>query len=78
MVVGGYGLFGAVYTVTLRLTHRRKLQRVVEMITVQQLVDAVAERVATGFLYGDFQVRHRSRLAGLPHQGCLLLLPARF
>ncbi|HYZ09852.1 MAG TPA: FAD-binding oxidoreductase [Pseudonocardiaceae bacterium] len=55
LVVGGYGLFGAVYTVTLRLTHRRKLQRVVEVITVQQLVDAVAERVATGFLYGDFQ-----------------------
>jgi FAD/FMN-containing dehydrogenase len=55
LVVGGYGLFGAIYSVTLRLMHRRKLERVVEVITVQQLVDAVAERVATGFLYGDFQ-----------------------
>lgn len=44
LVVGGYGLFGAVYSVTLRLAHRRKLERVVEMITVQRLVDAVAAR----------------------------------
>lgn len=55
LVVGGYGLFGAVYSVTLRLARRRKLERVVEMITVQQLVDAVTERISAGFLYGDFQ-----------------------
>ena len=40
---------------TLRLARRRKLERVIEMITVKQLVDAVAERISTGFLYGDFQ-----------------------
>ncbi|MDQ3276019.1 MAG: FAD-binding oxidoreductase [Actinomycetota bacterium] len=55
LVVGGYGLFGAIYSVTLRLERRTKLERVVEVITVQQLMDEVPERVAAGFRYGDFQ-----------------------
>ncbi len=55
LVVGGYGLFGAVYSVTLRLVRRQVLQRVVEVITVDDLVEAVDRRVAAGFCYGDFQ-----------------------
>jgi FAD/FMN-containing dehydrogenase len=55
LVVGGYGLFGAVYSVTLRLARRQMLQRIVEIITVDDLVEAVHGRVRAGFRYGDFQ-----------------------
>lgn len=55
LVGGGYGLFGVIYSVTLRLLPRSKLQRVVEIITVDQLQSAFEERIRNGFLYGDFQ-----------------------
>jgi FAD/FMN-containing dehydrogenase len=55
LVVGGYGLFGAIYSVTLRLTPRRKLERVVELADVDDLVQLFPERIAAGYLYGDFQ-----------------------
>jgi FAD/FMN-containing dehydrogenase len=55
LVVGGYGLFGAIYSVTLRLARRQMLQRIVEVITVDDLVDAVHGRIGAGFCYGDFQ-----------------------
>jgi FAD/FMN-containing dehydrogenase len=55
LVIGGYGLFGVVTAVTLRLTPRRKLQRVVEVRAVEGLMDAFDARVADGCLYGDFQ-----------------------
>jgi FAD/FMN-containing dehydrogenase len=54
-VVGGYGLLGAIYSVTPRLRRREKLKRIVEVIGAGELVDRFAERVADGFLYGDFQ-----------------------
>ena len=55
LVVGGYGLFGVVVSVTLRLVPRCTLRRVVEILTVDALMEAFAQRVAAGFLYGDFQ-----------------------
>ncbi|MGQ0773269.1 MAG: FAD-binding protein [Pseudonocardiales bacterium] len=55
LVVGGYGLFGAIYSVTLRLARRTMLERVVDVITVQQLVDQVPQRISADFRYGDFQ-----------------------
>lgn len=55
LVVGGYGLFGVIYSVTLRLARRRLLQRIVEVIKVDDLVDAVEARVQAGFCYGDLQ-----------------------
>jgi FAD/FMN-containing dehydrogenase len=55
LVVGGYGLFGVVYSVTLRLVPRRTLERVVELQTVDRLMAAFDERIDQGFLYGDFQ-----------------------
>ena len=55
LAIGGYGLFGVVYTITLRLVPRRKLQRVVEMLNVEKLMPAFARRIEDGFLYGDFQ-----------------------
>ena len=55
LVVGGYGLFGVVYSVKLRLARRRKLERLVEVRSAEGLSDAFAARIADGFLYGDFQ-----------------------
>lgn len=55
LVVGGYGLFGVVYSVTLRLGPRRKLERVVEVREIGGLMEAFDERIRSGFLYGDFQ-----------------------
>ncbi len=55
LVVGGYGLFGVVVSVTLRLAPRRKLRRVVEVLDVERLGAALERRLADGFLFGDFQ-----------------------
>jgi len=55
LVVGGYGLFGVVATVTVRLTPRRKLERVVEVIDMQTLPERFEQRIAEGFLFGDCQ-----------------------
>lgn len=55
LAIGGYGLFGVITHVTLRLTRRRKLRRTVEIISAAQLQAAFAARIAAGFLYGDFQ-----------------------
>ena len=55
LVVGGYGLFGVVATVTARLTPRRKLERVVEVIDMQALPERFEQRIDEGFLFGDCQ-----------------------
>lgn len=55
LIVGGYGLFGVVIRVTLRLAPRQKLERVVQLLGIDELMDAFEEHIAEGCLYGDFQ-----------------------
>jgi len=55
VAIGGYGLFGLIGSVTLRLVARRKLRRVVEIIRADDLTKRFEERIAQKFLYGDFQ-----------------------
>lgn len=55
LAIGGYGLFGLIYSVTLRLVPRVKLERVVEVRGADGLPAAFAQRIRDGFLYGDFQ-----------------------
>jgi len=55
LAVGGYGLFGIVTTVRLRLMRRKKMQRLVSIIDLVELVPAVEDRITNGCLYGDFQ-----------------------
>lgn len=55
LAIGGYGLFGIIVHVTLRLVPRTKVQRIVEVIQVKDLIDMVDRRVAAGFVYGDCQ-----------------------
>jgi len=55
LAIGGYGLFGLIDTITLRLVPRQKLRRVVEIIRAHDLPKRFEERIAQKFLYGDFQ-----------------------
>lgn len=55
LAIGGYGLFGVIASVRLRLARRRKLERVVEVIGTEGLAARFEERIAEGYLFGDFQ-----------------------
>ena len=55
LVIGGYGAFGIIADVTLRLAPRRKLTRRVEIVQAEELIDAFDRRIAAGYEYGDFQ-----------------------
>jgi len=55
LVHGGYGLFGIVTSLRLRLVPRKKVERVVELRTVNDLSPAFEKRISDGFEYGDFQ-----------------------
>jgi FAD/FMN-containing dehydrogenase len=62
LVHGGYGLFGVVTSVRLRLVPRRKVERVVEIRTMDDLIASFEKRITDGFQYGDFQfsIEHAS------------------
>ena len=55
LVVGGYGLFGAIYAATLRLSPRLRVRRIVDIIDLDDAMNAVYRRFKEGCLYGDFQ-----------------------
>lgn len=55
LVIGGYGLFGIVAAVTLRLSPRQKLRRQVAILDGHDLMSAFQASIADGALYGDFQ-----------------------
>jgi FAD/FMN-containing dehydrogenase len=55
LAIGGYGLFGPIAAVRLRLARRRKVQRVVEIVDTADVARRFEERVRDGFLFGDCQ-----------------------
>ena len=55
LVCGGYGLFGFIDTVTVRLSPRQKVRRTVEIETADRLLARFDERIADGYEFGDFQ-----------------------
>ncbi|MEX2286614.1 MAG: FAD-binding oxidoreductase [Planctomycetaceae bacterium] len=55
LAIGGYGLFGIIAQVTLRLVPRTKVQRIVEVIPLKNLLGGVENRLRDGFMYGDCQ-----------------------
>ena len=55
LAIGGFGLFGVIARVQLRLQRRRKLQRRVKLIAREALMPAFEESIRAGALYGDFQ-----------------------
>lgn len=69
LVIGGYGCFGVVTSLCLRLMPRRKLERVVEVITLDRLLPALQARMVAGHLYGDFQFDIDARSPAFLHRG---------
>ena len=55
LVVGGYGLFGVVVAVTMKLVPRQKVERVVGLLSLPELLPAFETRIAEGYTFGDFQ-----------------------
>ena len=64
LAIGGYGLFGVFARVKLRLMRRQKLERVVEIRSVEGLIEAFEQRIADGYLYGDFCATASSPVTG--------------
>jgi FAD/FMN-containing dehydrogenase len=71
LVVGGYGLFGAVVEIELRLVPLRKLERVVEITTLNDIAATFDLRNREDFEYGDFQFMTDSAAEGFMNQGVL-------
>ena len=55
LAIGGYGLFGVIASVTLRLARRRTMRRDVSLIHLDDLMTAFERRIAAGYAFGDFQ-----------------------
>ena len=55
LAIGGYGLFGVIADVKLRLVPRQKVERVVKILAVKDLSSSIQQRISEGFLYGDLQ-----------------------
>ena len=55
LAIGGYGLFGVIARVTMRLQPRFKVRRVVELGETTDIMARFEDRIRAGFVYGDFQ-----------------------
>lgn len=71
LVIGGYGLFGIVACVRLKLQPRHKLRRIVRVMDLDEISEGFAEGMNAGFEYGDFQFMTDSAADGFMHQGVL-------
>ncbi len=71
LIIGGYGLFGVITSVDLRLMPAHRVRRVVEVTTIDRLESRFKERIADGFTYGDFQYRTDEDSPGFLRDGVL-------
>lgn len=55
LAIGGYGLFGVIWRVELRLRPRVKVRRVVALAETTHIIERFEERIRDGYLYGDYQ-----------------------
>jgi FAD/FMN-containing dehydrogenase len=55
VAIGGYGLFGLISRVELRLRPRVKVRRVVAIAETPTIIKQFEERIRDGYLYGDYQ-----------------------
>jgi FAD/FMN-containing dehydrogenase len=69
LVVGGYGLLGVVVAVTLQLVPRQKVERVVGLLSLPELLRGFEKRVAQGYTFGDFQFATDPGMAGFMSDG---------
>ena len=71
LAIGGYGLFGIIYAVTLRLMPAHRVRRVVEITSIERLETLFAQRIADGFTYGDFQYKTDESSPGFLRDGVM-------
>ena len=57
LVIGGYGLFGVITEVDLRLSPRQKLKRHVEIVNLSDFAARTTQKIDEGYLYGDLQFK---------------------
>jgi FAD/FMN-containing dehydrogenase len=69
LVVGGYGLFGVVTAVTMQLVPRQKIERVVALLSLPELLRAFEVRIAEGCTFGDFQFATDPKMRGFLSDG---------
>ncbi|MGA7388384.1 MAG: FAD-binding oxidoreductase [Pseudolabrys sp.] len=55
LAIGGYGLFGVISSIKLRLMPRTRLKRTVKVMDIDELMPAFEQRIKQGYMYGDFQ-----------------------
>ncbi len=78
LAIGGYGLFGIITSVKLRLRDRVKVRRIVEIRDLKDIPDAFERRIADGYQYGDFQFATDSNRESFFRRGvfsCYLPVP---
>lgn len=71
LAIGGYGLFGIIATVTLRLVPLTTLKRSVEICTSENAVFILEQRKRDGATYGDFQFAIDSNSTNFLQEGIL-------
>src|SRR5688572_22469436 len=49
LAIGGYGMFGIIYSIRLRLSRRQRLRRIVKLTTVDRLATEFRQRIDQGF-----------------------------
>jgi FAD/FMN-containing dehydrogenase len=64
LAIGGYGLFGLVTEVTLRLVPRQKLKRKVHRIEIKEIAENFNNSVKQGSRYGHCQLNVNEKSAG--------------
>jgi len=69
LVHGGYGLFGIITSLKLRLVPRTKVERIVEIRTTDSLIPAFDKRISDAFQYGDFQFSIERESEDFIHKG---------
>ena len=70
-VIGGYGLFGFIDSVDLKLTERVKLKRTVSENSLDEVIPALEERIENGATFGDFQYMTDEKADGFLSKGVL-------
>lgn len=71
LAIGGYGCFGVITSVCLRLAPRIKMERLVEVTTIDQLLPSLEARMAEGCRFGDFQFSIDERSPDFLRRGVL-------
>lgn len=69
LAIGGYGNFGVIGRVTLRLVPWGKVERTVKIIEVRDLLPSVESRINEGYLFGDCQYQTNITADGPPIKG---------